>query len=148
MTGFLSQLYKIDVLFLQINCVLTEFILEMHGIILFFSFKSACSVGVRKVHSVPVTLGQFRVLVPVVRCSVVTSGNTESSVSCNSGKEVICVDLKADKTFVQKYSQPHLQQLIDKKSDPLVEVLTSVGFTLNAGCIIVLLQNCTFVREK
>lgn len=87
------------------------------------------------------TLGQFRVSVPVVRSSVLTSGNTESSVCCNRGEEVICVDLKADKAFVQKYSQPHLQQLIDKKSDPLVEVLTSVGFTLNAGCIIVLLQN-------
>lgn len=78
--------------------------LKCSGIVLFFYLKSACYVAVRKV---PVTLGQFQVLVPVVRGFVVTSGNTESSVRYNSGEEV-----KANKTFLQKYSQPHLQLLI------------------------------------
>ncbi len=111
MNGFLSQLYKIDVLLLQIDSVLTEFILEMHGIIYFFLLKAPVLLALEK-YTVFSDTWTALSLVPVVRSSVVTSGNTESSVSCNSGEEVICVDLKADKTFVQKYSQPHLQTLI------------------------------------
>ncbi len=91
--------------------VLTEFILEMHGIIYFFLLKVPVLLALEK-YTVFSDTWTALSLVPVVRSSVVTSGNTESSVSCNSGEEVICVDLKADKTFVQKYSQPHLQTLI------------------------------------
>lgn len=58
------------------------------GMIFFSFFASVCSVAFREVQSVPVTLGQFRVLVPVVRSSVVTLGNTESSVSFNSGSHL------------------------------------------------------------
>lgn len=117
--------YKTNVLLLQISCILFEIVLEIqwlweetlsrwHNLLLF----CVCSVAVRKAQNVPLTLGQFRVLVPVMRSSLLTSGNTESSVSCNSGEEVICVDLKTDKTFVQKYSQHHLQQLIWQEDWP------------------------------
>lgn len=140
---------KTNVLLLQISCILFEFILEIQWLweetlsrwhnLLFF-FRSVCSVAVKKAQNVPLTLGQFWVLVPVVRSSEVTSGNTESSVSCNSGEEVICVDLNTDKTFVQKDTQHHLQQLIWQEDWPCSWGV-NLSRVLSECCITVLLSN-------
>lgn len=137
---------KTNVLLPQISCILFEYILEIQWLWeetlsrwhnLLFSFKSVCSVAVKKAQNVPLTLGQFWVLVPVVRRSEVTSGNTESSVSCNSGEEVICVDLNTDKTFdsLKMTLSTIFNNLSDKKTDPVVGVLTSVECALNAESI-------------